>query len=349
MGNNPSYFKKCGDDCPVEQVSWNDCQEFIRKLNQREGANRYRLPTEAEWEYVSRAGSNTAFANGGITETGCGHDPNLDAMGWYCGNSDSKTHPFGQKQPNAWGLYDMHGNVCEWCEDWHGLYSSSHVTDPIGRSSGTSRVLRGGSWKFSARSIRSASRAKNFPHFGLNFYGFRVVRTLHEYSATSHLSSEDLEFLRVLMDKGFVPKDADLKYVTSERLQHFHSVLKELGIEDIRSWEPPSSKEPDPSFSTPEKTWEIYKRSLEEGDLESTMRCLAPSFQKEHREMLEHLGKERVEQLAKNMRHIDRVHGDDEVAQYRITKKEIIQGKPYDITDHIWFRNMFGEWKILEF
>ncbi len=114
MGSNPSNFYNCGSNCPVEKVSWNDIQAFIEKLNQR-GEGIYRLPTEAEWEYAARAGSTTAFANGGITERGCSYDANLDAMGWYYGNADG-THPVAQKLPNAWGLYDMHGNVWEWCQ-----------------------------------------------------------------------------------------------------------------------------------------------------------------------------------------------------------------------------------------
>jgi len=109
MGSNPAYFQNCGDDCPVEQVSWDDIQTFIAVLNTR-GEGIYRLPTEAEWEYAARAGSTAALANGGTTVTDCSYDQNLDAMGWYCGNAASKTHPVAQKQPNAWGLYDMHGN-----------------------------------------------------------------------------------------------------------------------------------------------------------------------------------------------------------------------------------------------
>ena len=176
MGNNPSHFKNCGDDCPVEEVSWNDAQGFIRKLNQEEGSDKYRLPTEAEWEYAARAGSTTAFANGGISELKCGYDSNLDAMGWYCGNSNERTHPVAQKQPNAWGLYDMHGNVREWCQDWYGkTYPSGSVVDPTGPSSGSDRVGRGGSWNYVAGSCRSADRYGSEPGFRSYSLGFRLV------------------------------------------------------------------------------------------------------------------------------------------------------------------------------
>ncbi len=177
MGGNPSWFSDCGDDCPVEKVSWNDVQEFIRRLNQKEGIDKYRLPTEAEWEYAARAGSTTAFANGGITELVCGHDSNLDAMGWYCGNSGKMTHPVAQNKPNAWGLFDMHGNVWEMCQDRFGKYPSGVVTDPKGPASGTYRVDRGGSWVSFARYGRSASRRGYTPHFRVNRLGFRLART----------------------------------------------------------------------------------------------------------------------------------------------------------------------------
>jgi formylglycine-generating enzyme required for sulfatase activity len=177
MGYNPSSFSDCGDNCPVEEVSWRDVQQFITKLNEREATDTYRLPTEAEWEYACRAGSTTAFANGDITETGCGYDPNLDAMGWYCYNS-SETHPVAQKAPNAWGLYDMHGNVWEWCMDWYGDYPTDPVTDPIGPTSGTDRVMRGGSWTSDARNCRSAYRNAGYPDDYYDDYGFRVVKDL---------------------------------------------------------------------------------------------------------------------------------------------------------------------------
>jgi formylglycine-generating enzyme required for sulfatase activity/uncharacterized caspase-like protein len=178
MGSNPSHFKNCGDDCPVENVSWNDAQNFIRKLNQKEGGDKYRLPTEAQWESAARAGSDTALANGGITEKECGHDPNLDAMGWYCGNANKTSHPVRRKKPNAWGLYDMIGNVWEWCQDWKGDYPSRAVTDPTGPSGGSGRVKRGGSWLSDARYCRSADRDIRDPGSRLDYLGFRLLRTL---------------------------------------------------------------------------------------------------------------------------------------------------------------------------
>ena len=139
MGSNPSTFSACGSNCPVEQVSWDNCQEFIQRLNQKEGTSKYRLPTEAEWEYACRAGTTGPYAG------------DLDSMGWYDGNSGRRTHLVGQKKPNAWGLYDMHGNVWEWCSDWYGEDTSGSITDPEGPSSGPSRVLRGGSWNCEPR------------------------------------------------------------------------------------------------------------------------------------------------------------------------------------------------------
>lgn len=174
MGSNPSYFTTCGSDCPVESVSWNDVQTFITNLNSM-GQGTYRLPTEAEWEYAARAGSTTAFANGDITITDCNKDPNLFVIGWYCYNSASTTHPVAQKQPNAWGLYGMHGNVVEKVQDWYGDYPSSPVTDPTGPSNGSYRVNRGGSWFSQAKLCRSAHRAKSLPDGWSNLSGFRLL------------------------------------------------------------------------------------------------------------------------------------------------------------------------------
>ena len=175
MGNNPACFQHGGDDCPVEGVSWNDCQAFILRLNAQE-KGRYRLPTEAEWEYACRAGTITAFANGGISERFCRLDPCLDAMGWYCGNSGRQTHPVARKLANAWGVFDMHGNVCEWCQDWYGVYAAGPQTDPSGPDSGPGRVVRGGSWFSNSQNCRSASRFYRPPNARADFVGFRLVR-----------------------------------------------------------------------------------------------------------------------------------------------------------------------------
>ncbi len=166
MGSNPSQFK--GDDLPVENVSWNDAKEFCRKLSQMTGRE-YRLPTEAEWEYACRAGTTGAYAG------------DLDAMAWYDKNSGGKTHPVGQKQPNAFGLYDMHGNVWEWCEDdWHNSYNGAPNdgrawVDISAR--GSYRVARGGSWGSNAVRSRSAYRPGNTPGARVNYLGFRLLRT----------------------------------------------------------------------------------------------------------------------------------------------------------------------------
>jgi len=167
MGNNPAYFK--GDNRPVERVSWNDAKEFIGKLNRKEGTDKYRLPTEAQWEYACRAGSTTSYSFGDS-------DSQLSSYAWYSSNSSSQTHPVGGKRPNAWGLYDMHGNVWEWCEDWFGKYPSGQVTDPKGAPSGSDRVLRGGSWDDGARSVRSANRGRHGPGGRDDDDGFRVAR-----------------------------------------------------------------------------------------------------------------------------------------------------------------------------
>ena len=162
---------------PVENVSWNEIQDFIAALNTREGTTKYRLPTDAEWEMSARARTTTAFANGGITETGCDLDPNLSLNGWYCNNSVNRPHPVAQKSPNAWGLFDMSGNVYEWVQDWYGDYPTGPVTDPVGPASGDNRVKRGGAWESESEHCRLAHRDRNDPDFRNDDIGFRLART----------------------------------------------------------------------------------------------------------------------------------------------------------------------------
>lgn len=166
MGNNPSFSSK-GDNLPVENVSWNDCQKFISKLNSMTGQN-FRLPTEAEWEFAARGGNNSKhFQYSGSNKLG--------DVAWYYGNSGSKTHAVATKQPNELGLYDMSGNVWEWCSDWYGNYSSSSQTNPTGPSSGSGRVNRGGSWCLSAGFCRSSIRVSDAPGSSDDDLGLRLV------------------------------------------------------------------------------------------------------------------------------------------------------------------------------
>ncbi len=167
MGNNPSHFSGC-DDCPVENVSWNDIQDFLRKLNAKTG-KKYRLPYEAEWEYAAREGGKKTYKYSGSNSA--------DEAGWYDGNSGNKTRPSGTKKPNALGLYDMSGNVWEWCEDWYdgNYYKNSPSVNPKGPGSGSSRVLRGGSWFNSVRNIRVAYRYWLLPDYRYIDLGFRLV------------------------------------------------------------------------------------------------------------------------------------------------------------------------------
>ena len=169
MGNNPSYFK--GANRPVEQVSWNDAQEFIKKLNGQNDGYTYRLPTEAEWEYAARAGAQTRYSFGDS-------DSLLSEYAWYRVTSVSGTHAVATKKPNAWGLHDMHGSVLEWTQDyWTTSLGSSSVTDPKGPSSGDCRVFRGGSWFFGASGLRSANRFNLDPGISSNDLGLRLSRT----------------------------------------------------------------------------------------------------------------------------------------------------------------------------
>ncbi|MBU1171473.1 MAG: SUMF1/EgtB/PvdO family nonheme iron enzyme [Proteobacteria bacterium] len=170
MGDNPSIFSRCGSDCPVENVFWGDVMEFIDRLNKREGTKAYRLPTEAEWEFACRAGSPLTGAYGNDTDK-------LGDFAWFKNNSEDSPHPVAQLKPNAWGLFDMHGNVSEWCSDWRGPYPDHDVTDPRGPYSGKFRVARGGNWFYPARSSRSADRNENLPGDRSEYLGFRVAKT----------------------------------------------------------------------------------------------------------------------------------------------------------------------------
>jgi len=169
MNNNPSEF--VDDKRPVERVSWNDVKVFIQKLNTKEETNKYRLPTEAEWEYAARAGSESSYAFGSDTIM-------LSQYAWYRKNSGGKTHPVGQLNPNVWGLYDMHGNVHEWCQDWFDrqYYSQSASNAPLGPSTGLAKALRGGDWGSEDWYCRSASRSLSSPDRRSNRLGFRLAR-----------------------------------------------------------------------------------------------------------------------------------------------------------------------------
>jgi len=201
MGTAPSHFSSCGASCPVEKVSWWGAVAYANALSKREGlaecyelsgcsgrpgdgsyacsgvtvtsadgnptgCTGYRLPTEAEWEYAARAGTTGARYG------------DLDQVAWCGENSGAKTHPVGKKQPNAWGLYDMLGNVWEWTWDWHGDYSSGSSTDPVGASSGSDRVFRGCGWFFPARGCRAARRVGFTPEYRRGRLGFRPARSL---------------------------------------------------------------------------------------------------------------------------------------------------------------------------
>lgn len=166
MGSNPSEFKN--PENPVEKVCCRDAMEFCKELSARKEGLTYRLPTESEWEYACRAGSTRAFSFGN-------DETQINDYAWFEKNSGGKTHPVGKKKPNAWGLFDMHGNVWEWCLDFYGNYPDGPVTDPTGFPSGTSRVNRGGSWNISADLCRSPKRAMDNTNSWINTLGFRVA------------------------------------------------------------------------------------------------------------------------------------------------------------------------------
>ena len=172
MGTSPSDFK--GNQHPIEEVSWNDAVEFCRRLSdfpaERAAGHEYRLPTEAEWEYACRGGSAGAYSFGDS-------ESELSQNAWYAGNSGSTPHPVGEKEANAFGLYDMHGNVWEWCADWYGAYSNGDVVDPQGPSTGSLRVDRGGGWYVTPADVRAANRSRRTPDYRNDYLGFRVARS----------------------------------------------------------------------------------------------------------------------------------------------------------------------------
>jgi formylglycine-generating enzyme required for sulfatase activity len=176
MGKNPSYFDRdkvaVPQSHPVEQVSWGDAVEFCKRLSElpeeKKAGRVYRLPTEAEWEYACRAGSKSAYS--------CGENSTLLVdQAWLKGNSNEKNHPVGEKKPNAWGLFDMHGNVWEWCSDWYEQYPAGAVTDPVGPRMGSARVFRGGCWHHEAATCRSAFRNWFAPSYRNYYVGFRIA------------------------------------------------------------------------------------------------------------------------------------------------------------------------------
>jgi formylglycine-generating enzyme required for sulfatase activity len=166
MGENPSKF--VGPTNPVDNVSWDDCQEFLRVLSEKIPKQAFKLPTEAQWEYACRAGSATAYTFGDDAA-------NLAEYAWYKINSDGATHPVGQKKPNAWGLFDMHGNVCEWCADWYGAYSDDQTTDPTGAPAGEGRALRGESWVSVAENLRATYRVGTPVDYRNSHVGLRLI------------------------------------------------------------------------------------------------------------------------------------------------------------------------------
>ncbi|MGF1454872.1 MAG: formylglycine-generating enzyme family protein [Alphaproteobacteria bacterium] len=178
MGDNPSWFT--GADRPVEQVSWDDVQQFLERINGRMPGLDLALPTEAQWEYACRAGTTTATYAGPMEILSSDTAPVLDAIAWYRGNSGDGTHPVGQKAPNPWGLYDMLGNVWEWCADDKRPYGPGPATDPAGPHSraerSSSRALRGGAWSNHARFVRAAIRYAGTPDSRIGIIGFRCAR-----------------------------------------------------------------------------------------------------------------------------------------------------------------------------
>lgn len=182
MGENSSHFKNCCSRCPVECVNWNEVRSFIAKLNEISAGEKFRLPTEAEWEYACRAGTSTPFNTGkNLTTDQANYDGNYPYPGEPKGLYREKTMPAGSFPPNAWGLYDMHGNVWEWCEDDYCAYPPGPAVNPLGRCEAEKKVIRGGSWYFNAANARSARRYTHAPRDSGFSLGFRLVREITGY------------------------------------------------------------------------------------------------------------------------------------------------------------------------
>jgi serine/threonine-protein kinase len=230
LGNNPSQFKRPKN--PVEMVTWEDCQVFFRKLMEREKETRtvarseYRLPTEAQWEYACRAGSTGSFCFGD-SELG------LDDYGWYEKNSEKKTHPVGQKKPNAWGLYDIHGNVWEWCADWYDkdYYKVSPPSDPVGSSSGPGRVYRGGCWDYDAGGCRSAYRSDFGPGSRCAYLGLRVSLVLADTAVERAKLSPTTDAAQPSgVSTASKPSPAVAPFDTQKAKEHQAAWAKHLGL-----------------------------------------------------------------------------------------------------------------------
>ena len=236
MGNNPSYHISYGCDCPVEMVSWNDVQDFIKRLNRQEGTDKYRLPTGAEWKYAARAGTTTRFYLGD-------NEDDLSRAGWHKGNSGGKTHPVGQKIPNAWGLYDMHGNVWEWVQSWYGVYTPG----PEGPISGLKRIACGGSIYSSARDCRSAADRREDPaghgtfldDMGFRLLALSIQREIKNDSPEYIQYSDGLKkLIKLGEEKGFVTYDEvnDLlpnDIVTSDQIDEIIEIFFNKNIDII--------------------------------------------------------------------------------------------------------------------
>jgi formylglycine-generating enzyme required for sulfatase activity len=196
MGDNPSYFQ--GAHLPVERVSWDDVQQFIQRLNQRSEGT-YRLPTEAEWEYAARAGTSTPFGIGNGVDIDS-TQANFNGKYPYGKNKQGvyreRTTPVKSFAPNGWGLYDMHGNVCEWVQDWFGEYPEGEETDPQGTQLGCIRVSRGGGWYSYARNARSAIRYLNSPGIRGYYIGFRLVKEYKETISEIELLKSEIAKLK---------------------------------------------------------------------------------------------------------------------------------------------------------